>query len=91
MVALGRTGELAVGGTAVVTLEPWQPRGHDPPCLDARVDSFSTVVYPVADPNLIAAGGATHLAAAGVADLFGPPDSFRSYGIRASRLTDRAT
>jgi hypothetical protein len=35
-------------------------------------------------------GGAIHLAAAGVANLFGPPDSFRSYGIRASRLTDRA-
>ena len=90
MVALGRAGELAVGGTAVVTLEPWQPRGHDPPCLDARVDEFSMVVYTVADPNPMA-GGATHLAAAGVADLFGPPDSFRSYGIRASRLTDRAT
>jgi len=30
VVALGRAGKLAVGGTAVVTLEPWQPRGHDP-------------------------------------------------------------
>jgi hypothetical protein len=27
----------------------------------------------------------------GVADLFGPQDSFRSFGIRASRLIDRAT
>src|SRR5271157_5073865 len=38
--------------------------GTTPPCMDARVDGFSTVVYAVADPYPIAAGGAIHLAAA---------------------------
>ena|SRR5271166_2341262 len=65
--------------------------GTTPPCMDARVDGFSTVVHAVADPNPIAAGGSDPPCCAGVANLFGPPDSFRSYGIRASRLTDRAT
>jgi diaminohydroxyphosphoribosylaminopyrimidine deaminase / 5-amino-6-(5-phosphoribosylamino)uracil reductase len=70
VVALRRTGELAVGGTAVVTLERCNHVGKSPLCVDALVDAgISTVVYAVADPNPIAAGGATRLAAAGVAVL----------------------
>ena len=91
VVALGRAGGWRSAAPPSSRSSRGNHMGTTPPCVDARVDGFSTVVYAVADPSPIAAGGATHLAAAGVADLFGPPDSFRSYGIRASRLTDGAT
>ncbi|CAN5471787.1 bifunctional diaminohydroxyphosphoribosylaminopyrimidine deaminase/5-amino-6-(5-phosphoribosylamino)uracil reductase RibD [soil metagenome] len=67
VVALRRAGEKARGGTAVVTLEPCAHHGRTPPCVDALVRAgISTIVYAVADPNPIAAGGAARLAEAGV-------------------------
>lgn len=67
VVALRRAGQLASGGTAVVTLEPCNHHGKTPPCVDALLDAgITTVVYAVADPNPTAAGGAARLAAAGV-------------------------
>ena len=67
VVALRRAGRLAVGGTAVVTLEPCNHHGKTPPCVDALLEAgITSVVYAVSDPNPRAAGGAARLAAAGV-------------------------
>lgn len=70
--ALDAAGERARGGTAVVTLEPCHHHGRTGPCtgelLDARV---AKVIYGVADPNPVAAGGADWLDARGVTVIGG--------------------
>lgn len=68
ILALRRAGDLAAGGTVVVTLEPCNHYGKTPPCVNALLDAkVATVVYAVADPNPQAAGGARRLEEAGVA------------------------
>lgn len=67
VMALRRAGRLAAGGVAVVTLEPCNHHGKTPPCVDALLNAgVQTVVYAVADPNDVAAGGAARLSEAGV-------------------------
>ncbi|WP_336707265.1 bifunctional diaminohydroxyphosphoribosylaminopyrimidine deaminase/5-amino-6-(5-phosphoribosylamino)uracil reductase RibD [Oerskovia sp. USHLN155] len=55
------------GATAVVTLEPCDHAGRTGPCAQALLDAgVAEVVYAVADPNPVAAGGGDRLRAAGV-------------------------
>ncbi|MGL4742970.1 MAG: bifunctional diaminohydroxyphosphoribosylaminopyrimidine deaminase/5-amino-6-(5-phosphoribosylamino)uracil reductase RibD [Dermatophilaceae bacterium] len=66
--ALAHAGDAARGGTAHVTLEPCAHTGRTGPCVDALLAAgVARVVYGVADPDPVAAGGAARLAAAGVA------------------------
>lgn len=67
IVALGRAGADARGGTAVVTLEPCNHTGRTGPCTAALLGAgIARVVFAVADPNPLAAGGAAALAHGGV-------------------------
>ncbi|WP_435128109.1 bifunctional diaminohydroxyphosphoribosylaminopyrimidine deaminase/5-amino-6-(5-phosphoribosylamino)uracil reductase RibD [Actinacidiphila sp. bgisy144] len=65
--ALLAAGERARGGTALVTLEPCNHIGRTGPCAQALIEAgIARVVYAVADPSPVAAGGAQTLRAAGV-------------------------
>lgn len=67
IVALAQAGELARGGTAVVSLEPCNHTGRTGPCSQALIRAgVARVVVAVPDPNPVAAGGAATLRAAGV-------------------------
>ncbi|WP_197377036.1 bifunctional diaminohydroxyphosphoribosylaminopyrimidine deaminase/5-amino-6-(5-phosphoribosylamino)uracil reductase RibD [Mycolicibacterium baixiangningiae] len=67
VMALRSAGSRAAGGTAVVTLEPCNHHGRTAPCVDALLAAgVSAVVYAVADPNPVAAGGAARLGESGV-------------------------
>jgi diaminohydroxyphosphoribosylaminopyrimidine deaminase / 5-amino-6-(5-phosphoribosylamino)uracil reductase len=65
--ALAAAGELAKGGTAVVTLEPCNHQGRTPPCRQALIDAkVARVVIALIDPTSRGEGGAAALRAAGV-------------------------
>jgi diaminohydroxyphosphoribosylaminopyrimidine deaminase/5-amino-6-(5-phosphoribosylamino)uracil reductase len=66
--ALRAAGDRARGGTALVTLEPCAHVGSTGACAQALIDAgVRRVLYAVADPNPVAAGGGRRLTAAGIA------------------------
>jgi diaminohydroxyphosphoribosylaminopyrimidine deaminase / 5-amino-6-(5-phosphoribosylamino)uracil reductase len=72
-VALVAAGARARGATLYVTLEPCAHHGRTPPCADAIIAAgVARVVAAVADPSVVARGGAEKLRAAGVRVDFGP-------------------
>ena len=67
VVAIKAAGKKAKGATIVVSLEPCNHTGSTGACVQAIIDAgITTVVFAVADPNPVAAGGAQALKAAGI-------------------------
>nr|WP_316667243.1 bifunctional diaminohydroxyphosphoribosylaminopyrimidine deaminase/5-amino-6-(5-phosphoribosylamino)uracil reductase RibD [uncultured Propionibacterium sp.] len=72
LAAARRAGQDVRGATAVVTLEPCNHTGLTGPCSQALIDAgVSRVVYAMADPHAVAAGGAARLRGAGVETVEG--------------------
>lgn len=67
VVALEQAGPAALGGTAVVTLEPCRHTGRTPPCTDALIAAgVASVVCAIPDPGPQAGGGADVLRDRGI-------------------------
>ena len=84
VVALKIAGDFAKGATMYVTLEPCNHTGTTGPCAQAIIDAgIATLVYAVADPNAVAAGGAAVLKAAGIEVIAGVGVEEASHSNRA--------
>lgn len=67
VIALSKAGSAARGATLVVSLEPCAHQGATPPCTQAIISAgIAKVIYAVADPNPVAAGGGQELVNAGI-------------------------
>ena len=67
VIALKKAGAASRGATLVVSLEPCAHQGTTPRCTQAIIDAgIAKVIYAVADPNPLAAGGAQKLIDAGI-------------------------
>lgn len=65
--ALAGAGPAARGATVVVTLEPCNHQGKQPPCTEALIAAgVGRVIAAAPDPNPVASGGAERLQAAGI-------------------------
>ena len=73
VIALTEAGSRAVGGTAIVTLEPCAHDGRTPPCTDALLDAgVARVIVGAVDPDhRVAGSGIAALRRAGV-EVVGP-------------------
>jgi len=72
IMALRAAGDAAHDATVYVTLEPCHHQGKTPPCTHALVAAgIKRVVYAIADPNPVAAGGAAWLDAMGLETMRG--------------------
>lgn len=92
VVALGRAGGRACGGTLVVTLEPCRHTGRTGPCTSAvQQAGIARVVVACADPTTRAGGGADLLRAAGVDVELGVLAGEVALGPLEAWLTSRRT
>jgi len=86
--ALAQAGELARGGTAVVTLEPCAHTGRTGPCADALLAAgIARVIVAVPEPTELAGGGAAQLRAAGVDVVLGVEQAEAEAGALSGWLT----
>lgn len=70
--ALAQAAGRARGATAIVTLEPCNHTGKQPPCTEALIAAgVAEVIAALPDPNPTAGGGAARLRAAGIPVTFG--------------------
>jgi diaminohydroxyphosphoribosylaminopyrimidine deaminase/5-amino-6-(5-phosphoribosylamino)uracil reductase len=84
VVALKIAGDKARGATMYVTLEPCNHTGTTGPCTQAIIEAgIKSVVYAVADPNTVAAGGAATLKASGIEVVAGVGADEATYSNRA--------
>ncbi|MDK3257982.1 bifunctional diaminohydroxyphosphoribosylaminopyrimidine deaminase/5-amino-6-(5-phosphoribosylamino)uracil reductase RibD [Blastococcus capsensis] len=86
--ALAQAGAGALGGTAVVTLEPCAHTGRTGPCADALLAAgIARVVVAVPEPTELAGGGAERLRTAGVDVVVGVEQEAAERGALAGWLT----
>jgi diaminohydroxyphosphoribosylaminopyrimidine deaminase/5-amino-6-(5-phosphoribosylamino)uracil reductase len=84
VIAIAAAKEIPAGSIIYVTLEPCNHQGKTPPCTQALIDAgIRKVIYAVADPNPIAAGGAERLRNSGIEVVAGLLESEAAFVNRA--------